>query len=232
MLDVSDPTSPALAASYNTSGNASHLGVSDSLVAVADWDDVEILNYRSGHSMELVGRKKTGGRVMGVEIEGEIVYVAEWSKLQVYRFGQVAGADMDLDIVDINFPRTEIGESFDTTITVSSVGTEPLRIDSITVGLDDFTTDLNTPAEVPAGTDLPVTITYAPTVDPAGQQRMRLYSNDTDDLVFPIDLLGDNPDLHVGDPAPDFTLPILDDGSFTLSDHRGSVVVLTFFASW
>ncbi len=33
-------------------------------------------------------------------------------------------------------------------------------------------------------------------------------------------------------PAPDFTLPTLDGGSFTLSEHRGEVVVLNFWATW
>lgn len=34
--------------------------------------------------------------------------------------------------------------------------------------------------------------------------------------------------LRVGDIAPDFTLPMLDGGTFTLSAHRGHPVVLIF----
>jgi len=34
--------------------------------------------------------------------------------------------------------------------------------------------------------------------------------------------------LHVGDPAPDFTLPGTD-GPFTLSEHRGERIVLLFY---
>jgi peroxiredoxin len=33
-------------------------------------------------------------------------------------------------------------------------------------------------------------------------------------------------------PALDFTLPTLDGGTFTLSDHRGDVVILNFWATW
>ena len=232
MIDVSDPTSPSLVAEYNTSGLAAHMGVNDSLVAVADWDDIEILNYSSGNSLELVGYKNTGGRVMGVDVAGDIIYVAEWDRLRIYRFGQIAGADLDVDLVDINFPRTEIGESFDTTIVLSSNGTSTLTVDSITISLDDFTIDVTQPFDVLPGNDLPISLTYAPTSEEAGLQRIRIYSNDTDDSRVQIDVLGNNPDLNVGDPAPDFTLPVLDDGEVTLSELQGSVVVLTFFASW
>ena len=36
----------------------------------------------------------------------------------------------------------------------------------------------------------------------------------------------------VGLPAPDFTLPTLDGGTFTLSEQRGKPVVLNFWATW
>jgi peroxiredoxin Q/BCP len=35
--------------------------------------------------------------------------------------------------------------------------------------------------------------------------------------------------LHEGEPAPDFTLPLDDGTTFTLSDHRGQPVVLYFY---
>lgn len=46
-----------------------------------------------------------------------------------------------------------------------------------------------------------------------------------------------SPDLppigsEVGMTAPDFTLPVTDGGTFTLSEHRGKVVVVNFWATW
>ncbi len=38
--------------------------------------------------------------------------------------------------------------------------------------------------------------------------------------------------VKVGDTAPDFTLPLTDGSSFTLSQQRGKVVMLQFTASW
>ena len=38
--------------------------------------------------------------------------------------------------------------------------------------------------------------------------------------------------VHVGDQAPDFTLPSLDGGEISLSEFRGKRLVLFFWASW
>jgi thiol-disulfide isomerase/thioredoxin len=43
---------------------------------------------------------------------------------------------------------------------------------------------------------------------------------------------GGSSGMSVGDPASDFTLEAADGGSFTLSEHRGEVVVLDFWATW
>lgn len=37
---------------------------------------------------------------------------------------------------------------------------------------------------------------------------------------------------EVGSPAPDFTVEVIDGGSFTLSESRGMPVVVNFWASW
>lgn len=39
-------------------------------------------------------------------------------------------------------------------------------------------------------------------------------------------------DALLNNPAPDFTLKLLDGSEFTLADHRGQVVVLDFWATW
>jgi peroxiredoxin len=44
---------------------------------------------------------------------------------------------------------------------------------------------------------------------------------------------GDSPAVaEIGKPAPDFTVEVIDGGSFTLSESRGRQVVLNFWASW
>jgi peroxiredoxin len=47
-----------------------------------------------------------------------------------------------------------------------------------------------------------------------------------------VDSLQDVMMIGKGDAAPDFTLPTLDGETVTLSDHRGSLVVVDFWATW
>lgn len=42
----------------------------------------------------------------------------------------------------------------------------------------------------------------------------------------------DGPVAEVGEPAPDFTVELIDGGTFTLSETVGKPVVLNFWASW
>lgn len=49
----------------------------------------------------------------------------------------------------------------------------------------------------------------------------------TDTVVYEHDYL-----VKVGDMAPDFSLPMTDGSTFTLSEQRGKVVMLQFTASW
>lgn len=52
-------------------------------------------------------------------------------------------------------------------------------------------------------------------------------STTTDTIVYEHDYI-----VKVGDTAPDFSLPMTDGSTFTLSEQRGKVVMLQFTASW
>lgn len=43
---------------------------------------------------------------------------------------------------------------------------------------------------------------------------------------------GDDDSVSVGQAAPDFTLPMIDGEEATLSDYRGEVVLINFWATW
>ena len=61
---------------------------------------------------------------------------------------------------------------------------------------------------------------------------MRITSNDPDESEIEVLVVGNYEGGIVGLDGPDFTLPIVANGSgdFTLSDHLGQIVVIAFFA--
>jgi thiol-disulfide isomerase/thioredoxin len=49
---------------------------------------------------------------------------------------------------------------------------------------------------------------------------------------YRVDFIDLENELQVGDMAPDFSVQLLTGETFTLSEHRGTVVVLYFWATW
>ena len=61
---------------------------------------------------------------------------------------------------------------------------------------------------------------------------MQISSNDPDEAEIAVQLIGNYEGGIVGIDAPDFSLPIVANGTgtFTLSDHTGQIIVIAFFA--
>lgn len=51
-------------------------------------------------------------------------------------------------------------------------------------------------------------------------------------VVFGWKMMNENQTMVIDGPAPDFTLPLFDGGELTLSELKGQVVVVNFWASW
>ncbi len=232
MIDVSDPANPVLVANYNTSGYASRVAVSDSLVAVSDWDDVEVLAWNASPSLELVGYKDTGGRVMAINMVGNIIYSAEWHFFRAFQFGVVSGPDLDVSTRDLNFPHVDTGDCLERPLTIWNNGGQPLNLVSVEVDHADYDVYLMV-GTIPPGEARVGSVTYCATSED-GQGLLTLFTDDPDEPEFSIKLDGNSTwGLEVGQMAPDFTLPSVNGfGDITLSLFRSRVVVLAFFASW
>jgi hypothetical protein len=232
MIDVSDPFDPILVANYNTTGYASRVAVSDSLVVVSDWDDVEVLAWNDLPSLTLAGYKNTGGRVMAVNMIGDLIYSAEWVGLHTFQFGPIYAPDLDVSPKSLDFPHTAIDSCRESVVSVMNNGTEPLQLESASVNNGDYQVTIPT-GGIPPGTAVEGTITYCATSE-SGQGRLTLQSNDPDESVVTVDLDGNSTwGLEVGESAPNFTLSAVNEyPAVNLSQLHGQVVVVAFFASW
>ncbi len=85
VIDISDPTTPTLAGSYDTPAYARCVAISGEYAYVADdWSGMHVINISHPTTPTLSGSYDTPGNARCVAISGDYAYVADWgSGLQV-----------------------------------------------------------------------------------------------------------------------------------------------------
>ena len=234
IFDISDPTAPVLVGSANTSGLAITAAIAGNLVYVADWDDVEIFDISTPSSPIPVGGEDTPVRAMGLDARSDLVVVADWSRLRIYNTGPTTRGDIHVTTESINFGIVPVGATVDTTFTIGNTGNGPINVSVVEDFGDNFTILDPGPFTIPAGGTRDVAVRFFQAEPGFDGTFIKITSDDTDEgsLSFPVQA-DDNPLLlAVGRIAPDFTH--LDRGgvSHSLSDYRGRIVVMAFFANW
>ncbi len=231
MIDVESPTAPELVANYNTTGYASRVAANDSLVAVSDWDDVEILRHGI-FGLALAGYKNTGGRVMAVNLLDEYVISAEWNLFSVFRYENQSGPDLDLSLRKLSFPRTGNQDVASLPIIMTNSGGSPLNISGYQLSNSDFSITLPNLTLNP-GQSQQISVHYTPQGGP-WYGTLNFHSNDLDEGTVDVRVTGNFPyGPMVGDPAPGFSLPRVNGtGYMSLEDLMGQPAVIAFFTGW
>ena len=229
VYDLNNPESPEFLANHNTTGLATRIQPFNGKCAVADWDDVEILQW-NGTELELVGFKANGRRTMAINASGDFIYSAEWMWLQVFEYGEIDDADIDISSWELNYPYVENGDSYTLSLDVTNNGNSILNIDDQYISNPDFQIE-NLLQNLNPGETQTVDITYHANAGNSSSG-YRIFPNDPDEPDIIVELNGNIDGINIGEPAPDFELNIIanGDGSFQLSDHLGQIVVLAFFA--
>ncbi len=231
MFDITNPENPVFVDNYNTTGYASRVSVNESIVAVSDWDDVEVLSF-SVDGLELTGYKNTGGRVMALAMSGNTIFSAEWMEMTVFEYGPVQGPDIDFSKRKIEFPRVNQGNNHSEFFLLENNGPSQLNINGININSSDFLINYDN-VVLPAYTSQQVEVIYTPQGNPWSTY-VEFFTNDLDESYNQLWFTGNYPYGPMpGDPAPDFTLPIVNgSGDLSLSDLSGDPVVIAFFTAW
>ena len=229
IYDLVDPQNPQFLDNYNTTTMAHRIAISGDKLAVADWDDVEILKW-NGTTLELVGYKNTGNRTMAIATKDEFIYSAEWASVQIFKFGEITDSDIDLSAWELNYPYVENNSSYSLLLDIINNGNETLTtIDNYTTN-SEFTV-VNPLTILDPGAMQTVEIIYtASNANASGAYR--IYSNDPDEPEIICETNGNIDGANIGEIAPDFELDYVANGSgsFNLSEHLGEVVVIAFFS--
>ena len=223
---------PQIIDTYNTSTMANRLEILDEdKVAVSDWDDVEVLSLNIEEGLlNLVGYKNTTRRTMAIAVKDNYIYSAEWASVQIFEFGDISGADIDLSTYELNYPFVDNGNSETLSVNVINNGGETLIVS------DNYTTNsefnvINPLTTLEPGENQVVEIIYsASSSNSSGSYR--IFSNDSDEPEIICETNGNIDGANIGEEAPDFNLDIVanGNGNFQLSDYLGSIVVIAFFS--
>lgn len=231
MINVQNPATPEFIANYNTTGYASRVAANDSLVAVSDWDDVEVLRHGT-FGLALAGYKNTGGRVMAINMIGDHIISAEWNLFSVFRFENQTGADMDLSVHKLSFPRTASPSTSTLPLQMNNSGNSVLSIAGYQISNSDFSITIPQLSLNP-GQSQEIAVHYTPQGG-TWYGTLTFHTNDPDEETVDVRVTGNFPyGPMVGDPAPGFSLPLVNgNGYMGLEDLAGQPAVIAFFTGW
>ncbi len=232
IVDISSPQSPILVSNYDTPGSAIGVAVEDSLAFIADWDGIRVVRVSDPFDPDHAGWEDTPVRAMGIDADGITAFVADWFTMRAYEYGPTTDADLYLPAPEVDLGDVEVGESADTTVLLVNTGGGTLTVDNILSSNPDF--DIVPTAFSVSGSDTQtLEVSFYRSYESSTISTFTIQSDDPDEDPSTLTVrITDSNNLQEGELAPDFTLYDLEGLPHSLSDYRGQVVVLAFFASW
>lgn len=234
VFDISNPLAPVLLSNINTSGLAITADVVGNLVYVADWDDVETFDLTNPAVPVPLGGEDTPIRAMGLAARADLVVVTDWSRLRTYRPGPSTRADIQVSVDHMDLGAVPVGATVDTTFTIGNTGGAPLQVTDVAEFGANFEVLTAVPLTIPAGGVAEISLRFTHLTAGYEATFVRILSADTDEsqITFPL-TADDNPNLlDVGNEAPNWAHVDRDGILHQLSDYKGRVVVMAFFANW
>ncbi len=237
VVDVSNPQAPVLTHRVDTGGSALQVSIDKDHAYVANWGDARVYDISGGGAptaiaIEIIKTDAAVSRVLGMSGIGDKVYVGEWSGLYSYtlhadrKAPHISTSEMRLD-----FERTPIGATSKARIIVSNEGSSPLVLETAKTSGTGFSVTSEA-ATLSPGKFVFVEVVFSPTSAGSQTGELVLRSNDPDDSELRVPLEGNHEELQVGDLAPEVSLALIDGGQWKLSEQRGKVVLLSYFATF
>jgi len=140
--------------------------------------------------------------------------------------------DIESIPADLTFPTTFIGFTSELPVTIRNVGTDVLTLSGHAISGDYAVTGLTTPLTLQVGEEVPLTVTFAPTMAGVRAGSLDISSDDPDEPVLSVPLSGMGlvpPEMNVDPPA--IITALAPGGSrtktLTISNDGGSDLVWT-----
>ena len=232
ILDISSPERPQFLSNYRHLGVVNHLDVAGNYAFLANWRGIEVVETTDPSRPVRVATERTPVRAMSVAAkDSSTLVVADWAQVETFSFHNVANPDIEIDRPTLFFFQKISGEQTVASTPVRNEGTAPLILSAPASSSGDFLARLDRQTLLP-GESATLSVEYRGAFSSAKVAAVQLESSDPDESPVSVQLSVEMSGLHVGDFAADFSLPDTDGLPHRLSDYRGQIVVLVFFASW
>lgn len=242
VVDVSDPANPELLSETTTLGTTLAIAKAQGdMVVTAEWDEIRGYDVSDplmptlafSDTVPVVAGISTYTRVLGIDArpsDGRI-YAGEWEGLHIYEQRSLEPSPDIWTLRHQNFGVVELGESEDRVVVLHNLGDAPLRIFDVGGTNPEFEVD-PTCLEVPPGESRAVEVTYTPSDLAQGADTLVFLTDDPDETLFTLDVIGNVMGADVGDPFPEFELFDLDGGLWNNQALEGKVTILAYFATF
>jgi len=248
VVDISDLASPTVVGRADMPGTALRVAFSEGRIFVAAWNDVRVYDVTTPATprfiaavriprpfdYEEVDRELPTMRTFGVAARGQDVFIGAWENPYSYRL------EPDRLAPNIRLPETAartdfgavaVGAAETIQLPVTNQGTAPLTLVDNWISGSSFSVAPRQ-ALIQPGETFNLEVTYVATTTDQEVGYLHLVSDDPAAPLRKAYLVGNAPGVTVGTPLPATTATLLDGTIWTSEESSGSVLLLTYFATF
>lgn len=248
VVDISDLANPIVVGRAEMPGTALRVAYSEGHIFVAAWNDVRVYDVSVPETptfvaavriprhfdYEDVNREPPTMRIFGVAARDKDVFIGTWENPYSFRLDPDRAAPnirLHESAARTDFGPVPVGTKKTLPVEVTNQGTAPLTLVDNWVSGAAFTVEPRQ-ARIEPGATVALQVTYLATSEEQEVGYLHIVSDDPAAPLRKVYLVGNPPGVSVGAPLPETTGTMLDGTTWKSEDSAGSVLVLTFFATY
>jgi peroxiredoxin len=248
IVDISDLKNPLVVAHAKMPGTALRVAYSENRIFVAAWNDVRVYDVSTPakptfvaavriprhFDYEDLNRELPTMRIFGVAARAQDVFIGTWENPFSYRLEPdrlAPNIRLPESAARTDFGPLAMGASKTLPFEVTNQGTAPLTLVDNWVSGSAFSVEPRQ-ARIQPGETFKLNVTYVASSMDEEVGYLNIVSDDPAAPVRKAYLVGNSPGVTVGAPLPATTGAMLDGTSWTSEESKGSVLILTYFATY
>lgn len=247
VVDIANLADPQVVAQIDMPGTALRIAYSEGHIFVAAWNDTRVYDVSDPAAPELIAavriprpydyadpdRELPTMRTFGVAALGHDVFIGTWENPYSYRlFPERRAPSIRLPetAARVDFGAVTTGTSKTMAFPVTNEGTAPLTLVDVWAEGSAFSVTPSQ-ARIAPGQTVDLMVTYA-AGGPEEVGYLNIVSDDPSSPHRKPYLTGNQPGVSVGSPLPETVATMLDGTTWNSTDTTGSVLLLTYFATY